>query len=86
MLEPDAKCAFAYFQIKLYFLICVFLFKTAFWTLEFTLSQPSIHKTGMEGVSSVFGIAGTKPELNCIIEETSNNVCWLYVTGKFQCL
>ncbi|CAK7309738.1 24-hydroxycholesterol 7-alpha-hydroxylase isoform X1 [Vulpes vulpes] len=30
----------------------------AFWTLAFVLSHPSIHKTIMEGVSSVFGTAG----------------------------
>nr|XP_055185757.1 24-hydroxycholesterol 7-alpha-hydroxylase isoform X1 [Nyctereutes procyonoides] len=30
----------------------------AFWTLAFVLSHPSIHKTVMEGVSSVFGTAG----------------------------
>ncbi|XP_066107997.1 24-hydroxycholesterol 7-alpha-hydroxylase isoform X2 [Saccopteryx bilineata] len=30
----------------------------AFWTLGFVLSQPSIHKTIMEGISSVFGTAG----------------------------
>ncbi|XP_036172051.1 24-hydroxycholesterol 7-alpha-hydroxylase isoform X4 [Myotis myotis] len=30
----------------------------AFWTLGFILSQPSIHKAIMEGISSVFGAAG----------------------------
>ncbi|KAM8938373.1 24-hydroxycholesterol 7-alpha-hydroxylase isoform 2-T2 [Lycaon pictus] len=30
----------------------------AFWTLAFVLSHPSIHKTIMEGISSVFGTAG----------------------------
>lgn len=30
----------------------------AFWTVGFVLSQPSIHKTIMEGISSVFGIPG----------------------------
>ncbi|KAM8778758.1 24-hydroxycholesterol 7-alpha-hydroxylase isoform 2-T2 [Rhynchonycteris naso] len=30
----------------------------AFWTLGFVLSQPSIHKTILEGISSVFGTAG----------------------------
>ncbi|XP_037375731.1 24-hydroxycholesterol 7-alpha-hydroxylase isoform X1 [Talpa occidentalis] len=30
----------------------------AFWTLAFVLSYPSIHKTIMEGISSVFGKAG----------------------------
>ncbi|XP_045699228.1 24-hydroxycholesterol 7-alpha-hydroxylase isoform X2 [Phyllostomus hastatus] len=29
-----------------------------FWTLGFVLSQPNIHKTIMEGISSVFGIPG----------------------------
>ncbi|KAM7137069.1 24-hydroxycholesterol 7-alpha-hydroxylase isoform 1-T1 [Molossus nigricans] len=30
----------------------------AFWTIGFVLSQPSIHKAIMEGISSVFGTAG----------------------------
>ncbi|KAF6364284.1 cytochrome P450 family 39 subfamily A member 1 [Rhinolophus ferrumequinum] len=30
----------------------------AFWTLGFVLSHPSIHRTIMEGISSVFGTAG----------------------------
>ncbi|XP_039087137.1 24-hydroxycholesterol 7-alpha-hydroxylase [Hyaena hyaena] len=30
----------------------------AFWTLGFVLSHPSVHKTVVEGISSVFGTAG----------------------------
>ncbi|VFV36573.1 24-hydroxycholesterol 7-alpha-hydroxylase [Lynx pardinus] len=30
----------------------------AFWTLGFVLSHPSVHKTIVEGISSVFGTAG----------------------------
>lgn len=70
---------------KVVFLICVFFLKIAFWTVGFVLSQPSIHKTIMEGISSVFGIPGTKTELNYILEETSNSVCSLHVLGKFKC-
>ncbi|GAB5571578.1 24-hydroxycholesterol 7-alpha-hydroxylase [Prionailurus iriomotensis] len=32
----------------------------AFWTLGFVLSHPSVHKTIVEGISSVFGTAGGK--------------------------
>jgi hypothetical protein len=47
--------------------IC-FLFKIAFWTLAFVLSHPDIHKAIKKDISSVFGTAGTKPELICIID------------------
>ncbi|XP_014390838.1 PREDICTED: 24-hydroxycholesterol 7-alpha-hydroxylase isoform X2 [Myotis brandtii] len=36
----------------------------AFWTLGFILSQPSIHKAIMEGISSVFGAAGHKENIS----------------------
>lgn len=70
----NAKFAIVHFQRRLYFLTYVFLLKIAFWTLGFVLSHPNIHRTIMEGISSVFGTAGTKIEFNYIIEETSNNM------------
>uniref|UniRef100_A0A8D0RC20 24-hydroxycholesterol 7-alpha-hydroxylase n=1 Tax=Sus scrofa TaxID=9823 RepID=A0A8D0RC20_PIG len=40
------------------FLTCAFLFKVTFWTLAFILSHPNIHRTILEGISSVFGTTG----------------------------
>ncbi|XP_045429274.1 24-hydroxycholesterol 7-alpha-hydroxylase isoform X4 [Pipistrellus kuhlii] len=36
----------------------------AFWTLGFILSQPSLYKAIMEGISSVFGAAGHKENIS----------------------
>ncbi|KAJ8780031.1 hypothetical protein J1605_012067 [Eschrichtius robustus] len=57
----------------------------AFWTFAFVLSHPNIHRAIMEAISSVFGTAGTKTELNCIIEEISNNVYLSHIMGKVKC-
>lgn len=81
MFVTNAEYSFLHFQGRLYVLIDVFLLKVAFWTLGFVLSHPSIHRTIMEGISSVFGTAGTKIELNYIVEQTSNN---MFVTHHGQ--
>lgn len=47
----------------------VFLFKVTFWTIAFVLSHPNIYRTIMEDISSVFGAAGIKSELNYIVKE-----------------
>ncbi|KAB0397850.1 hypothetical protein E2I00_004478 [Balaenoptera physalus] len=57
----------------------------AFWTFAFVLSHPNIHRAIMEAISSVFGTAGTKTELNCLIEEIANNVYLSHIMGKVKC-
>lgn len=86
MFTAHIKYAFIHFQRRLYclihgFVVCLFVFKVAFWTLGFVLSHPSVHKTIVEGISSVFGTAGTKPELNYTVEEISNNMSLSQVMG-----
>lgn len=85
MFVANPMYAFVHVQRRLYVLTYVFLFKVAFWTFAFVLSHPNIHRTIVEGISSVFGTAGTKTELNCIIEEISNNVCLSHIMGKVKC-
>lgn len=59
-------------------------FKVAFWTLAFVFSHPTVHETIMEGIASVFGTAGTKPEWAYLVEEISN-VHLSHVMGKAKC-
>lgn len=87
MSTANIMYAFTHFQRRLYclihgFVVVVFIFKVAFWTLAFVLSHPSVHKTIVEGISSVFGTAGTKPELNYTVEELSNKYALVTCHGQ----